>query len=57
MLQESIEMGCSEFYIYGAYFLRIYLLLFKLRHYYGAQYEIDRMKETIESKKYGLSIK
>lgn len=57
MLQQSIDMGCSEFYIYAGYFLRIYLLLFKVRHYYGAQYEIDRMKETIERKKYGLEAK
>lgn len=37
-LQKSIDFGTSKFYIFSAYFLRIYLLLFKIKHYYGAQY-------------------
>lgn len=43
MLQKCINYNTSRFYVHSAYFVRIYLLVFSVKHYYGAQYEIDRM--------------
>lgn len=50
-LQKSIDLCSSDFYIYAAYFIRIYIFIFQLKHYYGAQYEIDRLKASIDRKK------
>ena len=48
IIQNSIDVNTSKFYVLLAYFLKIYLLIFGAKNYYAAQYEVDRMKSWLK---------
>lgn len=45
-LQKSISSFSSVSYVKKSYYMKILILLYEKRDYYGAQYEIDRMNKV-----------
>ena len=51
-LQKCIDFNTSDLYVFQAYFMRIYILIFKIKNYYAAQYEIDMLTVNIQNRKF-----
>ena len=51
-LQKCIDFNTSDLYVFQAYFMRIYILIFKMKNYYAAQYEIDMLTVNIQNRKF-----